>query len=120
MKFSESLTKNREFRRLYSRGKSTVAPMVVVYCRKNGRNKNRIGFTVSNKLGKAVRRNRTRRRLREIYRLHEPELLCGCDIVIVARARAMDAEYRALEKAVLDAFARLGLLSGELTQGDER
>lgn len=120
MKFSETLTKNYEFRRLYSKGKTAVTPMVAVYCRKTGRNKNRIGFTVSNKLGKAVKRNKTRRRLREIYRLHEDELVHGCDVVIVARMKAMTADYRALEKSLLGAFRRLEMLSGEITQGDER
>ena len=110
MIFSESLTKNHEFRRLYSKGKSAVTPLVVVYCRKNGRNCNRIGFTVSTKLGKAVVRNRVRRRLREIYRLHETAFSRGYDLVFVARAGAVPAGYAALERAVLGASRRLGLL----------
>lgn len=118
MKFTETLTRNYEFRRLYSRGKTAVTPLVVVYCRKTGRDKNRIGFTVSNKLGKAVRRNRTRRRLRELYRLHESELCVGYDLVIVARVKAVSADFADLENALMSAFRKLGLLSGETDRGD--
>ena len=65
MKQAVTLKQNRDFRRLYSRGKSAVTPSMVVYCRKNGLDHNRLGFTVSTKLGGAVVRNRARRRLRE-------------------------------------------------------
>ncbi len=113
MEYTESLTKNHEFRRLYSKGKSTATPPVVVYCRRNGRNVNRIGFTVSKKLGKAVVRNRTRRRLREIYRLHEPEFSRGYDVVFVARTAAVQAPYAFLERQTLAACKKLGLLRQE-------
>ena len=71
MKYTVSLKENRVFRRLYAKGKSAVGPAMVLYCRKNGRKESRYGITVSTKLGKAVTRNRVRRRLREIYRLNE-------------------------------------------------
>ena len=73
----ETLKKNYEFRRLYSRGKSAAAPVLVVYCRQNGTDRGRVGFTVSNKIGNAVVRNGIRRRLREIYRLNSPSLQNG-------------------------------------------
>ena len=63
-----TLKKNSDFRRLYSKGQSAVNPYVVVYCRRNREKVNRLGYTVSTKLGHAVVRNRVRRRLREIYR----------------------------------------------------
>lgn len=109
MKFSVSIKKNHEFRRLYSKGKSAANPWVVVYCRKNGRGYNQLGITVSTKIGKAVVRNRIRRRLREIYRLDEAGLKKGLDIVIVARMRCRGSQYRELEHAVRKAFAKLGL-----------
>lgn len=109
MKFTDTLKKNYEFQRLYSKGKSAVTPYLVVYARRTRRRGNRVGFTVSTKLGKAVVRNRVRRRLREIYRLHESELAPGADIVVVARARAVDARYRKLEGAFLSACDRLEL-----------
>ena len=111
MKFTDTLKLNYEFHRLYSKGKSAVTPYLVVYARKSRRPGNRIGFTVSNKLGHAVVRNRIRRRLREIYRLHEEEFLRGTDLVIVARGRAVGASYRQLENAVLSACRKLEVLS---------
>ena len=91
MRFSHSMKENSLFRRLYARGKSAANSYLVIYCRKNGGNENRIGYTVSKKLGHAVVRNRVRRRLREIYRLHETEFLPGRDLVVVARSRAVGA-----------------------------
>ena len=68
------------------------------------------------KLGCAVRRNRVRRRLREIYRLHETQFLPGYDLVVVARGRAMDAPYAELEKAYLSLAEKLSLLRSEESQ----
>ena len=110
MKFTETLKQNREFHRLYSKGKSAVTPYLVVYARHAKREQNRIGFTVSTKLGHAVVRNRVRRRLREIYRLHEAEFVPGTELVVVARARAVTASYPQLERAMLSACGRLGIL----------
>ena len=110
MKFTDSLKLNYEFRRLYSKGKSAVTPCLVVYARRAGRDRNRIGFTVSTKLGHAVVRNRVRRRLREIYRLHEAEFRPGTELVVVARTRAVTATYPQLERAFLSACERLGIL----------
>ena len=105
-----TLKKNSEFRRLYSKGKSAVNPYMVVYCRKNGRGLNRVGYTVSVKLGHAVVRNRVRRRLREIYRLNSPALKTGWDIVIVARGRCVDARYSKMDEAFLSLCGKLALL----------
>jgi ribonuclease P protein component len=58
--------------------------------------------------------------LREIYRLNEGNIARGFDIVIVARARGMEAEYAVLERAFLGACKKLGLLAGGTSQGDER
>ena len=110
MRFSSSLKENSLFRRLYAKGKSAAGSCLVVYCRKNGTGTNRVGYTVSKKLGGAVVRNRIRRRLREIYRTHEEEFLPGRDIVVVARSRAAAASYRQLERSMLTLSARLGLL----------
>ena len=110
MKFTETLKKNYEFHRLYSKGRSAVTPFLVVYARQSRRPGNRIGFTVSNKLGKAVKRNRVRRRLREIYRLNEKRFVRGTELVVVARGRAVTATFRQLESAFLSACGRLGLL----------
>ena len=113
MQFSSSLKFNHVFRRLYNKGDSCANRYLVVYCRRNGTKRNRIGLTVGAKLGHAVERNRLRRRLREIYRLHEAQFARGYDIVVVARTRAIGADYAALERAYLSLAAKLGLLGGQ-------
>jgi len=112
LKFTTSLKKNHEFKRLYNKGKSAASQCAVVYCRRNGRSENRLGVTVSTKLGGAVQRNRIRRRLKEIYRLNEDNLLPGYDIVIVARMRSRFAGYRELESSVVSLFSKLNLHGG--------
>lgn len=69
---------------------------------------NHLGFTVTAKVGKAHTRNRVRRRLREIYRLHEAELRPGYELVVVARVRAAGVEYKRLESEFLSACQELG------------
>lgn len=81
-----TLTRNNDFRRLYARGKSVVGRHVVVYYAKNRQGNSRVGFTVGKKVGGAVQRNRAKRLMRESYRLLEPRLKPGYDIVLVARA----------------------------------
>ena len=88
---------------------SLATDRIVVYARRNGLGYNRLGFTVTSKVGKAVTRNRVRRRLRAIYRLHEGGLNPGFDIVIVARTRAASATYQKLEAETLAACRKLGL-----------
>ena len=110
MKSATTLKQNYEFRRVYNKGKSGVSPLLVVYARPNRGRRNRLGVTVSTKLGKAVVRNRVRRRLREIYRLSQPELRQGYDIVLVARTRAVTATYGELTRAYRAGCEKLGLL----------
>ena len=110
MLFTEPLKQNHVFRKLYARGKNAVGPFLVVYAMRNGTGQNRLGVTASTKLGHAVVRNRVRRRLREIVRLNEPRLKTGYELVLVARSRAVGAEYRKLEKAYLTACKKLDLL----------
>ena len=87
---------------------------MVVYCRRNSAGQNRLGYTVSTKLGHAVQRNRVRRRLREIYRLNAPALKSGWDIVIVARSRCVKADYWAMDKAFLSACEKLSLIKEDV------
>ena len=110
MRFTSSLNKDRQFRRLYKKGASAVRPCLVVYARENRSEENHLGFTVTAKVGKAVTRNRVRRRLREIDRLHETELKPGYDLVVVARARAAGVVYARLETEFLSACLDLGLM----------
>ncbi len=91
-----SLNLNSQFKKLYSKGTSYVSPSVVLYARRNGLSYNRIGITVSKKLGKAVVRNRSKRRLREVYRTNLPRLKSGFDFVLVARGRTATIPFSKL------------------------
>ena len=108
MEFTSSLKTNNDFRRVYRKGTSAVRPCLVVYVRKNRLSTNRLGFTVTAKVGKAHTRNRVRRRLREIYRLHETGIAPGYDVVVVARTRAANVTYKRLESEFLSACQELG------------
>ena len=110
MRHTVSMKENHLFRRLYSKGKSTVTPALAVYAKPNHRpGKNRLGLTVGAKVGKAVRRNKVRRRLREAYRLHEDGMAGGWDIVVVARVRSAYASYAELERELLRSLDKLGV-----------
>ncbi len=109
MKFSSSLKLNHIFRRLYHTS-GFGDGYLVLYARKNRTNTNRVGITVSKKLGKAHVRNYVRRRLREIYRLNEEKFQPGWDIVVVARTRAVDAKFERLTKSYLSLAKKAGIL----------
>ena len=112
MKFSSSLKLNHIFRRLYhTSGKADG--YLVLYARKNRSGQNRVGITVSKKLGKAHVRNRTRRRLREVYRLNEEKFQPGWDIVVVARSKAVDAGVDVLVSSYLHLAQKAGILKQE-------
>lgn len=113
MKHTISLKQNHEFRRLYNKGKSAASPYMAIYCRKNRRQVSRLGLTTGVKLGNAVRRNRIRRRLREVYRTNEHRLLPGWDLVIVARVKSVYTSYGELERSFLALARKLELLAPE-------
>ena len=83
---------------------------LVLYTRRGRRGCNRIGITVTTKLGGAVQRNRVRRRIREIYRVNESRFNIGLDIVVVARVRSRYATYAELEKSFFECASKLGIL----------
>ncbi|MBQ2854464.1 MAG: ribonuclease P protein component [Oscillospiraceae bacterium] len=109
MKFSSSLKLNHIFQRLYHT-KGVADGHLVLYARKNRLNVNRVGVTVSKKLGKAHIRNRTRRRIREVYRLNEAQFRPGWDIVVVARSKAVEAPFDKLTESYLSLARKAGLL----------
>ena len=108
MKAGTTLKENYEFRRLYQKGKTAVGGCMVLYCRRNNRGRNRLGITVSTKVGNAVKRNRARRRLREVCRLNGERLRQGWDIVLVARGRTLTASWKEMN----DIFLRLARKTG--------
>jgi len=101
------MKENHLFRRLYAKGKSAAGPTVALYARPNRSQRSRLGLTVGTKVGNAVKRNRVRRRLREIYRTHEEEMKPGFDLVVVARTRAAFASYAELRRDFLRLLDKL-------------
>ena len=101
MQFSESLKKNHQFQFVYKNGKSYVNKYLVMYIKENGLERNRIGISVSKKVGNSVVRHRVTRLIRESYRLHESVFNSGLDIVVVARFAAAQADYEKIESALL-------------------
>ena len=115
LKYSTSLKLNHVFQRLYHTS-GAADSYLVIYARKNRTGQNRVGITTSKKLGHAVQRNRTRRRLREVYRLNEERFQPGWDIVVVARTRAVEAPFDRLTASYLRLSAKLGILREEEIQ----
>ncbi len=109
MKHTVSLKENHLFRRLYSKGKSAASSTLAVYVRPNHHPRSRLGVTVGTKVGKAVRRNRVRRRIREAYRIHEDRMAPGFDMVVVARVRSAYAPYAEVERDLLRLLDKLGV-----------
>ena len=109
MKFSSSLKLNHIFQRLY-RTSGHANGLLVLYARRNRTDTNRVGITVSKRLGHAVVCNRVRRRLREVYRLNESRFRPGWDIVVVARTKAVCAPFEQLVQGYLSLAEKAGIL----------
>lgn len=97
----ESLKKNREFQNVYQSGKSYANKLLVMYVLNNYLEKNRIGISVSKKVGNSVVRHHLTRLIRESYRLHEDTFNSGLDIVVLARVTAKSSDYHEIESALL-------------------
>ena len=105
-----SLKLNGDFRRVDRRGKSSVGGYVVVYALKTKRQINRLGLTVSSSVGKAVKRNRIKRLMRESWRDLDAKIPVGYDFVLVARTRAADKTKQQIERDVEYSLKGLGLI----------
>ena len=114
MKNSQSLKKNADFQNVYKIGKSFANKYLVMYVKENDLNVNRIGISVSKKVGNSVVRHRVKRLILESYRLHEDMFNSGLDMVIIARTTAKDKSYKDISSAVM----HLGKLHGILVKGD--
>ena len=101
MKYSDSLKKNHEFQFVYKNGKSYANRYLVMYIKENGTDQNRIGISVSKKVGNSIVRHRVTRLVRESYRLHEAMFNSGLDIVIVARKSAASVRYEEIKNSLL-------------------
>ena len=108
MQNSESLKKNRDFRQVYERGTSYANRYLVMYAMDNGREVNRIGISVSKKVGNSVVRHRVTRLVRESYRLQEDMFNSGLDMVVIAKVSAKGRSFEEIRSALL----HLGKLHG--------
>ena len=113
MVFSESLKKNRDFQVVYKNGRSYANKYLVMYIMENDQNKNRLGISVSKKVGNSVVRHHITRLVRESYRLHEEIFNSGLDIVVIARNSAASVTYQEVESAMLHLGKLHGIISKE-------
>ena len=100
-KFSQSLKINIDFQRVYKKGRSYANKYLVMYLLENNQKMNRLGISVSKKVGNSVVRHRITRLIRESYRLHENIFNSGLDIVVIARNSASSVSYWKIESALL-------------------
>ena len=120
MKFSESLKKTRDFSIVYQRGKSVANRTLVLYVlRKKGADKNRIGISVSKKVGNSVVRHRLTRLVRESYRLHELEFDRGLDLIVLVRPGAKESDFLTVERALLSLGKRAEITGNYAEKGAE-
>lgn len=101
MKYTESLKKNNDFRVVYRRGKSVANRLLVLYKFPNKTGENRLGISVSKKVGNSVVRHRLTRLIKEIFRLNTDNLEKKLDIVIIVRVNEKGKTYKELESAFL-------------------
>lgn len=98
------LLRRAEFRRVYEEGQRRSASLCTIFFKPNGLTESRLGVTTPRQLGKAVVRNRVRRRLREVFRRHRPEIARGWDIVLNPRPPILKASFEALTREMLRLF----------------
>lgn len=110
MNSCETLKLNKDFKRLYYRGHCAVAHSVVLYVQKNREGRNRIGLTCGKSVGKAFRRNRAKRLMRESYRILSPDIKRGYDIVIIARTAIVGKKCGDVLKDLRFAMGKLDML----------
>ncbi len=106
----KTIKENRLFRRTYSKGCKCICSELVLYCLKNKQEENFLGVTVSKKLGKAVIRNKVRRRIKEIIRLNEENIKKGYFIVVVARTKAVYTPYEVIEEKLMSLLEEAKLI----------
>ena len=109
MEFTEGLKKNIDFGKVYRKGKSRANRQLGLYILSNGTDKNRLGISVSKKVGNSVVRHRIKRLIKEAYRLNEPAFARGYDLVFIARADAAGRTYEEIEKSVLHVADLMGI-----------
>mgnify|MGYP001237769534 CR=1 FL=1 len=109
MKFTEPLRKYNDFRQIYEKGRSKADRYLVMYFMPNGTKQNRLGISVSKKVGNSVVRHRIKRLVKESYRLHEACFCTGCDIAVIARRSVCGRSFHAVENSLLRLGADHGI-----------
>lgn len=109
MKNTESLKKNFEFKKVFTKGKWVKGKYVVIYFLKNNSELNNLGIAVSRKTGNSVERNRIKRLVRECYRLNENNISLGNNIIILWKSNKKDITFKELEKDIIETFNRSGI-----------
>ncbi len=104
------LKENRDFRRIYNRGKSFVSPYIVVYVNKGRQDNIRLGITAGKKIGNAVKRNRAKRVITAAFRTVQPRIREGQDFIIVARTRILDVKSTVVADSLLTLLSSAGAL----------
>lgn len=108
-----SLKENKDFRRLYYRGKSVASDCLVTYASKSRLNGCRVGITTSKKIGNAVERNRSRRVIRAAFSTLEPKINSSWDFVFVARSKTSKVKMQDVLNAMTEHFTKLGVIDAE-------
>ena len=110
MRYSVSLRKNEEFQEVYHKGRFAAEKELILHVKKNELGINRLGISVSRKVGNSVVRHRIRRLVKEAYRLNEEKFGCGYDFVFSARKDTKDCTYLSIESVIFRLMKRTGVI----------
>ena len=114
MQYTESLKKNKDFKEVYQNGSHCADKTIVLHVKKNGTTENRLGISVSKKVGNSVVRHRVKRLVKEAYRINESSFQTGFDLVFSARPDAKDCTYKKIESVIRRLLKKQGVMKEEL------
>ena len=110
MRYSVSLRKTEDFKEVYKTGRYAAEKDLILHVKKNSLGINRLGISVSKKVGNSVVRHRIRRLVKEVYRLNEEKFGCGFDLIFSARKDTKDCTYPDIESAIFRLMKRTGVM----------
>ncbi len=113
LSYNERIHLQKDFQQVLTRGRRLVHPALSIYIYRRGDAlpARRMGLVTSRKVGGAVQRNRLKRRLRELFRLHKNELEPGLDVIFILRSDGTKLNYQQLEAVVISLWQRAGALA---------